>query len=182
VKHPLVGLSLVVIFLALFTWLGPRVWRNVRLPLVALRAWIAGRPRGEASAIDAGAENVNALPGALLGLSRSAAPIPPQYAQSLGGGARQGTRVAASSNIGRLRHSIGYLVWSGEELVFVTRRGLRYRTHRISLSGVHSAEWRRGLLMNRLVLSTAEGEKVFYVFKDVAMADAASDSPIAPRN
>ncbi|MCX6624786.1 MAG: hypothetical protein NTY38_27735 [Acidobacteria bacterium] len=54
-----------------------------------------------------------------------------------------------------------------EEVVFVTRRLFKYRAHRILLGEITHAEWKRGLLMNKLLVRTISAESVFYVFKDV---------------
>jgi hypothetical protein len=54
-----------------------------------------------------------------------------------------------------------------EEVAFVTRRLFKYRVHRILLREITHVEWKRGLLMNRLLVRTASAESVFYVFKDV---------------
>ena len=70
-----------------------------------------------------------------------------------------------------------------DDLAFVAKRGLRQRVHRIKFADIVQAEWKRGLLMNRLVLRTARGEQTFYVFKDVEIprveaVAAVSDDPL----
>lgn len=69
-----------------------------------------------------------------------------------------------------MSNSIGHLTLAQDEIVFAARRRFQDRVHRIKLSDVASAEWKRGFLMNRLILRTSSGERAFYVFKDVHVA------------
>jgi len=76
-----------------------------------------------------------------------------------------------------------------EDIAFVTRRLFRYRVHRIALADITGVEWRKGLLLNRLVLNTRGGARVFHTFKDVRVhkvtaparqiAPAAAIAPVA---
>lgn len=160
--HPVLTLTLVLIFLIGFLWVSPKVFRAIRLQVVALGAWLAGaRPRPP------GASLHPEIPDALQPIVRNASPWPAAFSRAAQNGPLEGVRCAATRNIRGLRNCIGYLGIAKGELVFVARRLFRYRVHRIRISEIQSAEWKRGLLMNRLILRTLAGECAFYVFKDV---------------
>jgi hypothetical protein len=174
-KHPIVALTLVLIFLAGFAWLSPKVFRLMRLQVVALLAWIQRGRRTPGNRFD-GAVGSFAVPplvsDALAVISRNASPIPQAYAAfalapSTATTSLTGIRCAATKTVRNLGNSVGYLAVMNEEVAFVTRRLFKYRVHRILLREITHVEWKRGLLMNRLLVRTASAESVFYVFKDV---------------
>lgn len=171
-RHPQIVLGLVLAFLVVFIWAAPKVFRAVRLQFVAFMVWLGV---GERSQQNASMEQVAGLnpeaAGAMKVVANHAAAIlvdaaKVQRALHLDAPA-SGIRAAATDNIRGLGNSIGYLVMGVDDLAFVARRGLRQRVHRIHFADIERAEWKRGLLMNRLVLRTARGEQSFYVFKDV---------------
>jgi hypothetical protein len=172
--HPIVSLALVLIFVAIFLWLMPKVFRRVRLQISALHTWMT-RDKGRKNL------NVNSnyfatqqpeFTAALYVVATHALPVPEQYARQFSMATGQnatpyGVRVAATKSISGLGQSIGYLILGQDNLTFVAKRSFRHRVHRIEFREVLHARWKRGLLMDRLVLSTHSGEKSFYVFKDV---------------
>jgi hypothetical protein len=183
-RHPQIVFALVLIFLMVFLWIAPKVFRAVRLQLVGLWVWLGfGEPviQNEVNP-DPFAVLNPAVSGALRVVARHAAPIAAKNARQFQRALdlekpASGIRAAATRNIRGLGNSIGYLVIGADDLAFVTRRGFRHRVHRIKLANIEQAQWRRGLLMNRLVVVTAKGEQAFYVFKDVEIPRAGS----APR-
>lgn len=177
VNHPLAASLLVALFLAGFAWVAPKVFRIVRLELVALRTLIARPTR----LVPRGPTPVRATPAlkpdaavAVSIVARNALPLPEREVRILTSkqaagqsGPMVGIRCAAAKDIQGLRNSIGYLAIVNDELVFVVRRLFKYRLYRIGVTDIGSAEWKRGLLMHRLVLQTSTGKRTFYVFKDV---------------
>jgi hypothetical protein len=157
-NHPGVVLGVVAAFLAVFLWLSPKVFRLIRVQIVALWAWLTSWDREPEPAGDA-----------ISAVARLAAPLPEGHTKAalkhLTGGRAAGVRCAATKKIRGLRNSVGYLVVSDQLLLFVTRRLFVYRVHKTNREDVESAEIQRGLLMNRLVLRTAEGEVAFHLFK-----------------
>jgi hypothetical protein len=173
-RHPRIVLALVLTFLVVFLWAAPKVFRAVRLQFVAFMIWLGvgehARQNGVNEAALAGLKPDVA--GAVKVVAQHAAPIVASDAKRVQRALHleapaSGIRAAATDNIRGLGNSIGYLAIDADQLAFVARRGLRQRVHRIKLADIEQAEWRRGLLMNRLVLRTARGEQAFYVFKDV---------------
>jgi Domain of unknown function (DUF4126) len=178
-KHPVAAAVLVLMFLAAFAWLSPKVFRLVRLELVALRMWITRlahfHVRGAIESMPFSAAGVKAgVVHALKIVVDHASALPHKHARAIASWKNigqsvpfGGVRCAATKEIKGLRNSIGYLTVVGDELLFVTRRLYRFRFHAIHLDDIVHAEWKRGLLLNRLVLETPTGKEVFYVFKDV---------------
>jgi hypothetical protein len=173
-RHPQIVLGLVLAFLVVFFWLAPKVFRAVRLQFVAFIIWLGvgeHSNQNEASLEPLAGLKPDAA-GAIKVVADHAAPIVASDAQKVQRALRletpaAGIRAAATDNIRGLGNSIGYLVIEADHLAFVAKRGLRQRVHRIKFAEIEQAEWRRGLLMNRLVLRTTRSEQAFYVFKDV---------------
>lgn len=176
VRHPEVAAGLVAVFLALFAWLGPKIYRSIRLRWVAIWAWLGGRGHSwRDGGVTTGPPRVN--PGAaeaIQTLARNAGPIPEPHngwaKRALGADAQmRGIRAAATKSVKGLGNSVGYLALGQDELVFVTRRWFRNRVHRVRWDEILSAEWKPGLLMRRLALTTPRGEREFCVFRDVEL-------------
>lgn len=170
-RHPVVALSLVLLFLGIFAWVGGNVFRSVRLQIVALRARFTGKTATAASQSFVPAASSPAAK-ALDAIARNAAPLPERLARFVARSLKVethpvGIRVGATNSIEGLRNSIGYLIVAGDDLAFVTRRRFRCRLHRIKLADVVTAEWKAGLFLNGLTLRTRAGDRAFYVFKDV---------------
>ena len=162
-QHPVLTLSLLGIFLAVFLWLSPKIFRFLRVELTALAAllrkhFVPEATRGEV----------------LLGVR---VPVGPE-----------GVRCVASKSIGGLRHSIGYLRFHPDRLDFVTRRLFRTRTYTVPLRELEAARWREGLLLDELILKVGSQDRTFYVFKtplqapnrDRQGADAGANRGSAP--
>jgi hypothetical protein len=187
-KHPEVALGMVAIFLLLFIWLAPKVFRAVRLQLAAVGALLSswfGNDLGDASQVlahdqDGGIELANpgvGARGAMNGLVRVARPIPDKYARSVQRALKldfpvKGVRAAATKKIRGLGNSVGYLVVTSDGIAFVTKRWFTNRVHRIALADVEASRWKRGLLLNRFAVETSNGNSEFYVFKDVQIPEA----------
>jgi hypothetical protein len=180
VSHPLVTLTLVAMFAAAFLWLSPKIFRIVRLQLVALRAFLSGPVRVTSRPADpaAGSSSSNATtwdPATAGVIERNAGPLPESLGRSVAERLKlaqppAGLRSAAAADVPGLKHSIGYLMLTDNDLMFVTRRGFRTRLHRIASGEIRSTELKRGLLMHRMIVRTASGENSFYVFRDADLA------------
>ena len=184
-KHPEVALAFVSFFLAIFLWLAPKIFRSLRLRFVALGIWLGGSQRGVPGGQASGPGTLaDAFVGhqALRVVTAHAEPIPADYARSVQKilglvEPPAGIRAAATNTIDGLGSSVGYLAVGGSGMAFVTRRWFRRRVHAIPFAQVDSVEWRRGLLMHRLVVRTPQGEKAFYVFKNVRIEQNSAHKP-----
>jgi hypothetical protein len=76
-------------------------------------------------------------------------------------------------------NSLGYLALADNGMAFVTRRWFRRRVLTIPSADVQAVEWKRGLLMHRLVVQTPQGERAFHVFKNVKIGERVA-TPSAP--
>ena len=178
-KHPEIAMAFVSVFLGFFLWFAPKIFRSVRLRWIALKIWLGGGQTG-VQREQARALNAATIPAssheALRVVAAHAGPIPPGYAQrtqkTLGlAKPPEGIRAAATKTIDGLCNSVGYLAVGPDGLAFVTRRWFRNRVHSINFAKVNSVEWKRGLLMHRLLVRTAEGDRAFHVFKDVQIPE-----------
>ena len=164
-QHPLVAGVIVVIFLVLFTWLSPKIFRLLHVSWTALRS-IIGKWVGERSSI----ADVR-LPVRAEGTVRRALeelpfhPLPEAFVRKLDGEATVGIRCVATASVRGLKNSIGYLCATPNELVFIAQRTFRLRTYRVRLSDLTQARLHRGMFLDPLVLKTENQELGFDVFK-----------------
>jgi uncharacterized membrane protein len=174
VKHPYVSLCIVVVFLVVFAWLAPRIFRSIRLEwksfAAIFRKFFLQERQRDASLLTA------ALPKLLdPRFAVSLQPLPGQYAERLGlNGPTPAAHCAAGRGVAGLFHSIGYLCVLPDELVFITRRLFRWRTHRIPVPAIAASQFLRGMLLDTLSIQTEGREEVFDIFK-VATRSAYAD-------
>lgn len=140
-RHPVLTFSLLAVFLSVFFWLSPKIFRFLRVEVTALaslvRRYFATK----------GATGVEVLRGVAVPAGT------------------EGVRCVATGSIEGLRNSIGYLRVEPERVVFVTRRLFRTRTYAVPLGEVLEVRWRRGLLVDELTLRGGTRDRTFYVFK-----------------
>jgi hypothetical protein len=187
-KHPEVAMAFVSIFLGVFLWLAPKAFRSMRLRWVALWVWLGDgntSSQGVTQSRDDSRQSAMAIPGgqhdALSIVAFHAGPIPARYArraqQALGlAELPRGIRAAATKTINGLSNSVGYLAIGEDRLTFVTKRWFRKRVHSIKFVEMDSVEWKRGLLMHRLVVRTSQGAMAFHIFKDVQIPESSESA------
>jgi hypothetical protein len=175
------------VFLLLFLWLAPKIFRAVRLQLAAfgalLGSWFGSEPGNVTtdsgvilSGLGDGSHN------ALHQLAWAARPIPEEHARSVEKALKletpvKGIRAAATKKIRGLRNSVGYLVVTDDGLAFVTRRWFANRVHRIPFAEMRATRFNRGIWLNRFRVETASGDREFYVFKDLNLDNAPAAHP-----
>jgi len=182
-QHPLLTIFAVAIFLGLFAWFAPRVFRIVKLQWAALAAmfqrlfggagpntqrpdlpsYLAELKLRDLKPTPLGGEYLkhylrekNKIPGAITPLC---------------------IRCAATGGIPGLHNSLGYLCFGETDLVFLTKRLLRFRTHSIPVSQIDSIDFRKGILMDRLVLQSQGPPLRFDVLKASAATAPAVSTP-----
>ena len=158
-EYPEVAVAAVSIFLVIFAWLSPKVFRLLKLSWTAIAA-LFGRWFATASTL------------AAPPLSRALSPLAdlpfralPQPYMAKVPQARVGIPCAATRSIKGLKNSTGYLAVSDDELAFVTRRMFRMRTHSVPFASITEVFVDRGIFMDRLVLRTRDRDYAFDVFK-----------------
>ena len=183
--HPLIFLTGLSIFLGIIAFVGPRVYRLLRLEIVSFGALInkwfgsgtalrlptpdhlagPGKARQLWEAMNG---KLEILPEPLARTIEEALPVASPPA---------GLRCAPTKSIRRLRRSIGYLCLAGDHLVFVTRRMFRYRIHAIPLAEVRDFRLSGGLLVDDLVIETTKVPLRFDVFKTAAAGAEPQQAP-----
>ncbi|MDP2997384.1 MAG: DUF4126 domain-containing protein [Bryobacterales bacterium] len=168
IAHPLLMLGVVAAFLAIFAWLSPKIFRLLRLEIVAL--WAVGRkylaPSRPAAAPVPPVYSDGPLAKAMTELESRIQNLPEMFRGQLGRPvALPCVKCAATKSVGGLRNSMGYLCFDADGLVFVARRGFRFRVVTIALTEISGASLRRGLLLDRLDFKTGVRERSFHVFK-----------------
>jgi len=161
-------LGVVAAFLAIFAWLAPKIFRLLRLEIAALlavaRKYLA--PSGPAAAPLPPVYSDGPLAKAVTALEPRIQNLPERFQDQFGRRtAPPCLKCAATKSVGGLRNSIGYLCFDEDALVFVARRGFRFRVVTIALAEISGASVRRGLFLDRLDLKTGASERSFHVFK-----------------
>jgi hypothetical protein len=174
-EHPLAMLIAAVVFLALFAWLSPKLFRVTKLEWAALRARLSsmfGAAGTESHRLRSGGP----LEGVSHHLERRLERMDPAFAEYLGRNT-PGMRCAAGYGIRGLKNSLGYLCVEENRVVFITRRMFRFRNFTIPLAEITAAEFGRGFFLDDLTIRTASGEFTFYLLKPRRRAEEVSFAP-----
>ena len=137
IEHPLIMLGIVAVFLALFLWLGPKMFRLLKLEWTALVSLVRG----------------------------SGGQLPGDYRKKLGN-PRIAVRAAAGTGVRGLKNSTGWLGLDDQELAFVTRRWFRLKTHRLPLHRIVEVQFQNRVLLDQVRIKTSNGFQSFDTFKD----------------
>lgn len=165
IQYPYLMLAVVVIFLGAFCWFAPRVFRLVRIECNAIVAVckkllvkIKQLFRREQEGVSLSQKFVNnEMPLDYIYYLRDEFSLPDETAI---------IRCAAGKGIRGLRHSIGYLNITSDEMIFVCKRLLRLRRYVVQRSTIEHVHFTKHLLMDRLSLRGAGKIHIFYLFKD----------------
>lgn len=140
VKHPWIMAGIVLLFLALFAWLAPQVFRALRAEWAALTAVIRNWT-GDS-------------------VQPSLAPAEREWLAANHPGRQPGEVfcVIATSDLKGLRNAIGTLCLIGGDAAFFARRWMR--PVRKTIGTVTGTETRQGILVDRLILALADGSRI----------------------
>lgn len=180
VNHPLIMGSIVLVFLALLIWLGPKVWRMFRVEVAALTSLVKSWFResdGPAPALVTGPVSGffrqhrhlwEELPASCRAhLERQdVTPVGPAI------------RVVGSKSV-KAPGSIGYLVDSGSDLVFVSKRTWGHKVVRIPVTQIRDVRIRKHLILDSVVVDAGQQYR-FDLFKAAARPVGESSTAMAP--
>jgi hypothetical protein len=167
-SHPAIMVTIVLIFMITFIWFAPKAFRLMRVEYLASLALLKkyyllakqyiqsfGQRRGLATV---GAEF--SLPVDVVDVGSAADNKERDRRIFIGCTAGRGVK--------KLRHSVGYLQIDDDRLVFVTKRMFRVREHQIERSTIEDIQFKKRLLVDRLIIRTSGKQQQFYFFKDIA--------------
>jgi uncharacterized membrane protein HdeD (DUF308 family) len=159
--HPTTMFVLVALFLAIFLWLSPKIFRLLRLEFTAVQAWLDKHFSSESSYPTAGGTSATAL-----------LKTPPEeyrnYWQKKFPDEKPAfcVKCVAGKGVKGLRHSIGFLHLSNRRrLIFITKRAFRFRHHQIELGNLADFQFKKGFLLDRLTWRTERKQQAFHFFK-----------------
>jgi hypothetical protein len=184
--HPGVFLGFLAVFLALFAYVAPRVMRQMRLELVALRTlisrWAGTGPTVDASLPSVAAANPRAREVWNL-LHGYLDELPPDFANKSGCGA--GVRAAATKSLIGMNRSIGYLFFRDRKLTFMTRRWFKTMAHAMAYADIKSSTLQTGFFLDQFILEDVHGHRLsfdlFRVAPNIATAGVKlAASPAGP--
>lgn len=151
-NHPRIMFGAALIFAVLFLWLAPRLYRQIRVELNALRGLIAKltSETSDASLRQSMPHNYENH------IWRRCDPAQLDFA----------VKCVASKGVNGLRNSIGFLCYNREKLFFLTRRWFRFRTYEAKNLPVINLQFRKGLLLGSMSFRDEKARRCFYFFKD----------------
>ena len=173
-QHPTIALSLVSIFLVLFLWLSPKVFRLLQVSWTALRCLVA---KLLGKRVAAGEVAFPDLPIARQLQALAFQPLPSKYARRIDNAAVAGVHCVATHRVRGLKNSTGFLCVTPDGLVFVAQRLFRLRTYRVPWSSLQTVSLKRGIFFDSLSLVLLDQEIGFDLFK----AKSAASDPYATR-
>lgn len=162
-EHPLLVGGAAALFLLMMALLAPRVYRILRVHLIALRSclgvWLGDAPPGEAKAVS------------LTELQReSAVELPESYARKLREKCGQDATFALHGvfrrGAGGLRNRVGYLCVLPGRFVLMARRPWGIALQELPIADVGSLRFEERFLMDGLRLRDPRGELSMDLFKE----------------
>jgi len=183
-SHPAIMITIVVIFLIAFIWFAPKAFRLLRVEFVASLAllkkfYLVAKNYVTGFGQRPGLATIGAELSVPVDVVGGGAPVddsddvPEHILHRLDNkaGSRGGRfliRCTAGKGVKKLRHSVGYLQIDDDNLVFVTKRMFRMREHEIERSTIEDIQFKKRLLLDRLIIRTSGKQQQFYCFKDIA--------------
>jgi hypothetical protein len=180
--HPAIMLAIAVAFLIAFSWFAPKAFRLMRVEYLASLAllkqwfqWVKQSLFGERRQL-ATADGVS-VSGAMIGSANGSIAdlnedVPEHVLHHLDNkagvrGKRWLVRCTAGKGVKNLRHSVGYLQISDDSLIFVTKRFFRLRELQIDRDTIEDIQFKKRLLLDRLIIRTGGKQQQFFFFKDI---------------
>jgi hypothetical protein len=175
-SHPLIMLGIGLTFIALFIWFAPKVFRLIRIQLVALWSLVSkvfaalvGHSVAQPAAVG---PDVNMHVGMVVGGHRPRSSAPSRYINYIEDkiGERGDlccTKCFAGKGVKGLRHSVGYVYLTDDSLWFVTRRLFRFRSHEINKDAIENLKFKRRILFDHLTIKADGKRQNILFFKDI---------------
>jgi hypothetical protein len=155
-QYPLFCLVAVFCFAALFLFLAPRLWRLLRLELLAagslLRRMTGSRTPAEDTLL------FDPVSGSLYPvIFGGQEPKPPRFC----------VRAAAGKGVGGRRNAVGYLYATGNRLLFSAGKWSGYETHELGTLDSVDARLVQKFLLDRILIHSTGGQQQILLFKAV---------------
>ena len=183
-SHPAIMVTIVVTFMIAFIWFAPKAFRLMRVEYLASLALLKkfylltkqyvqsfGQRGGLAAVGGEFSVPVDMVGGSAAVDDGNSDNVPEHILRRLDNkarGRRLFIRCTAGRGVKKLRHSVGYLQIDDDSLVFVTKRMFRVREHQIERGTIEDVQFKKRLLVDRLIIRTSGKQQQFYFFKDIA--------------
>jgi hypothetical protein len=184
INHPVVMFVMVLLFLIAFVWFAPKAFRLMRVEYTAAlalltklymlsRAYVLNYRQRRLVAAGTNLSIPVASSEDSLNVGKAetwSAGIPEHYLhyfdnKLLPGDIKSCVRCVAGKGIKGLRWSVGYLQVRDNELLFVTRRSFRFKSHQIDRQTIEDVHIKKRVLLDRLILRADGKQRVFSLFK-----------------
>ncbi len=184
IAHPLVMLVIGLAFLGLFIWFSPKVFRLIRVELLALkgvlkRLFVAVAGKASTLAPAAAVGNGSYIPvgvgsqpgGGSFSRAWPGMSVPDKYLpfveDKLGlRGSQDCLKCVAGKGVKGLRNSVGYLYLTDDNVLFVTRRMFRFRDHQLLRNSIEDVQFRKRILFDQLMIKAEGKRQNLLFFKD----------------
>lgn len=166
-NHPWVMGGFVVVFLLVFIWLAPKIWRAVRVEFAALSSLLRSWWRSAPEPIT-GLEPRDPFEQFLFRNRQLWDQLPTSFVDALNreklSADGPAVRCVGSTSV-RASGLIGYLVHAGSDLVFVRRGLIGTKLFRIPVSSVRSVTKVDRFFLDDLIVETSNGSFEFDLFR-----------------
>jgi hypothetical protein len=184
--HPGIFLAILLAFLGVFAYLAPKIWRQIRVEMAALRGlinrWLGVGPMSPATLTKAASADPCARDAWDL-LHGYVDAMPPNV--TLKSGIAAGVRSVATRSLPGLNRSIGYLCFRDKKITFLTTRWFRTVAHSMPYAEMKSVTLKTGFLLDQVSFEDLRGQKVvFDLFRCAPnqMTAGVKISPTAPES
>ena len=161
--HPGIFLGLLGVFLAVIGYVAPKLARQMRVELAALRSlinkWAGVAPTAAGSLTSTAAADPKARQAWDL-LHSYVDAIPLEIAGKSGVAA--GVRAVATKSLIGLNRSIGYLCFRDKKITFITRRWFKTMGHSIPYQDIKAVSSKTGFLMDQFTIEDVRGQKLAF--------------------
>ena len=160
INHPAFMFGIVVLFLFVFFWIAPKLFRLIRVETLALLALLQKFFAPKHTELVAG----TVQPAILDEMPEE---FSDHFKKTFGNDLPSfAIKCVASKGVKRLRNSIGYLCVTNGQLIFITKRWFRFRTHVVDRALVSNFQFKKKLLLDRISFEAQNKKHHFYFFKD----------------
>lgn len=161
--HPGIFLGFLAVFLAVFAYVAPRMFRQIRVEVSALRSllnrWVGVGPALAATLPKAAAAEPMARE-VWNHLYRYVDTLPQSVVSK--SGMSVGVKAVASRSLPGLNRSIGYLCFREKKLTFLTRRWFRTVAHSLPYAEMKSVAFKSGFFLDQVTMEDVRGQKIVF--------------------
>lgn len=148
IKHPIVVLIILIVFLAIFIWVYPKLWRMQRVMAMSVYQLLKKYFSSEKNDYVISEKYQEFI----------------EEKESIEDIAIR-AKCVAGKGVPKLRNSIGFILLTDNKCYFITRKWFRFRKIEFEFNNFKSIKMLKGLLLDRIVMKSDKRRMTFMFFK-----------------